>query len=223
MLDQSQTGLLVAGARHFGLELSQNDLSRFSVYVEELQRWSGITNLVSQADTDTIIRKHILDSLAIARLIPAEGRVLDLGSGAGFPGLVLAIVKSSREIVLIETRRKRVSFLKEIARKMKIANLKVYEGRAEVLAAEESLRSSFAIVVTRATWSIKDFLQLANPFIKNEGVALTMKGLQIEKELADSTSHVQSLGFHLQKKHEYVLPFGNERHQVLLFTKKCST
>lgn len=220
MFDQSQTFLLIEGARHFGLELSQDDLSRFSLYVEELQLWSEVTNLVSQTDTDTIIRKHLLDSLAVASLLPSVGRLLDLGSGAGFPGLVLAIVQPDREIVLIETRRKRVSFLKEVARKAKIPNLKVYEGRAEALAGEEFLRASFSIVVTRATWNIRDFLRLASPFIENIGIALAMKGPQVEKELDDSSLYLQSIGFYLQKRHEYTLPFGKEKRQMIVFVKK---
>lgn len=220
MFEQSQIFLLVEGARHFGLELSQEDLSRFSLYVKELQLWSEVTNLVSQADADTIIRKHLIDSLAVASLIPSEGPLLDLGSGAGFPGLVLAIVKPGREVVLIETRRKRVSFLKEVARKAKIPNLKVYEGRAEDLAGEEFLRASFSIVVTRATWNIRDFLQLASPFIENAGIALAMKGPQVEKELDDSNLYLQSIGFSLQKRHEYILPFGKEKRQVIAFVKK---
>ena len=219
MFDQSHTHLLITGARHFGLELSPEDLSRFSLYLEEIQRWSGITNLVSQAAPTTIIRKHILDSLAITGLIPAEGRVLDLGSGAGFPGLVLALVKPRQEIVLLEARRKRASFLKEVARKTKITNLKIYEGRAEVLSAEKSLYLSFPIVVTRATWNIREFLLLANPFIENRGIALAMKGPQAEKELEKLDQTLENTSFYLQRKYEYILPFGTEKRQIIVFGK----
>jgi len=223
MLDHSQIHLLIVGARHFGLELSQHDVSRFSMYVEELQRWSGITNLVSQDDTNTVLHKHFLDSLAIAPLTSHEGRILDLGSGAGFPGLVLAMIKPDQEVVLIEARRKRVSFLKEVGRKTKITNLKVYEGRAEILAAEKSLRSSFSIVVTRATWNIGRFLHIASPFVENEGVALVMKGPQANKEVENPDSMLGKTDFYLQKRHEYILPFGEEQRQIIIFGKKCLT
>jgi 16S rRNA (guanine527-N7)-methyltransferase len=222
MLDQSQTFLLTEGAGLLGLELSDADLARFSIYVEEVQRWSQTTDLVSQADPETVIRKHVLDSLAVASLLPSDGRLLDLGSGAGFPGVVLAIIRPSQEVVLLEARRKRVSFLKEVVRRTKTMNVKVCEGRAETLAAKESLRGSFRVVITRATWSLKDFLRLASSFVADGGIALAMKGPRAEKELIGlEASFLQAIGFCLRKIHKYTLPFGGEKRQAIIFAKEC--
>ena len=224
MLDQSQTHLLSEGARRLGIELSHEHLERFSVYLEEIARWSRVANLVSQTEAEAIIRKHLLDSLAISPLIPTDGRLLDLGSGAGFPGLALAIIAAARSVTLLEARRKRVSFLKEVVRKTKTANVGVYEGRAETLSKEESWRGSFSVVVTRATWSFKDFLRIASPVVAEGGLALAMKGPQGEKELVGlEDSFLKKFGFFLHKKHEYVLPFGTEKRQAVIFAKKCST
>ncbi|HEV8717405.1 MAG TPA: 16S rRNA (guanine(527)-N(7))-methyltransferase RsmG [Candidatus Binatia bacterium] len=223
MLNQSQTYLLTEGARRLGLELADTHLACFSLYVEEIARWSRVTNLISQIDPEIIIRKHILDSLAVSPLIPADIRLLDLGSGAGFPGLVLAILQSSRAVVLLEARRKRVSFLKETVRRVKITNVKVYEGRAETLAKEDSLRTSFAVVISRATWSLKEFLTLAHPFIADRGIALAMKGPRGEPELNDLADFPQTLGFCWQGLCEYTLPFGAERRQTIIFAKQCLT
>src|SRR5262245_9846012 len=129
MLNQVRTRLLTEGARFLGLELTSEQLTNFSLYLDELVRWSKVTNLISQADPEIIIRKHILDSLAVSLLIPSNIPILDLGSGAGFPGLVLAVVQPTCAVVLIEARRKRVSFLKETVRKTQSKNVRVYEGR----------------------------------------------------------------------------------------------
>lgn len=223
MLNQSQTDLLTKGARCLGLELSDQHLACFSLYLEEIARWSRVTDLISQTDAETIIRKHLLDSLAVSPLIPADTHLLDLGSGAGFPGLVLAIMQSTREVVLLEARRKRVSFLKETVRRLKINNVKVYEGRAETLAQEDSLRASFAVVISRATWNLKEFLTLAQPFVADRGIVLAMKGPQGEKELNDLAAFPQTCGFCLQRISEYVLPFGEERRKAIIFAKQCLT
>jgi 16S rRNA (guanine527-N7)-methyltransferase len=223
MLDQSQIYLLTEGARRLGLALGDNHLASFSLYVQELARWSKVANLIAKADSETIIRKHLLDSLAVSLLIPSDIRLLDLGSGAGFPGLVLAMVQPAREVVLIEARRKRASFLKEVVRKAKSKNVRVYEGRAETLAREDSLRNSFAAVISRATWSLKEFLLLANPFVVNGGIVLAMKGPQAEQELHALSVFPQLFGFFLQQIHEYALPFGAEQRKVLVFAKQCLT
>ena len=223
MLNYSQTRLFTQGARCLGLELSDEHIARFSLYLEEIARWSRATNLISQTDPEVIIRKHILDSLAIAPLLPADARLLDLGSGAGFPGLVLAILQPSRQVALIEARRKRVSFLKETVRRIKAVNVQAYEGRAEVLATEDSLRNRFAAVITRATWSLKEFLLLASPFVADGGIAVAMKGPQGKKELLDLNASLPTVDFCPKKIHEYTLPCGEERRQALIFAKQRFT
>jgi 16S rRNA (guanine527-N7)-methyltransferase len=222
MLTQSQSKLLLQGARRLGVELAEEHLARFATYLEELARWSKIADLVSQTDPEVIIRKHILDSLAVSPLIAAESQVLDLGSGAGFPGLVLAIVQPARTVVLLESRRKKVNFLKEAVRKTKTTNVKIYEGRVEALASEKFLQNSFDVVITRATWSVKDFLRFAAPFVVPGGTVIAMKGPGAEKELSELAFCFTDLGFHLKKTYEYILPFGKEKRQAVIFTKNVS-
>src|SRR5262245_42605624 len=147
-------GLLDHGARNLGVELTEKVLAQFSTYLEELILWSQKIDLVSQTDPLAIIRKHFLDAIAVIAYLPQALSILDLGSGAGFPGSPLALSLPQISVTLIEARRKRVSFLKHIARKLKLQNLVIYEGRAEKLAQESALRDSFDVVITRATWEI---------------------------------------------------------------------
>lgn len=223
MLSHAQTHLLIEGTRILGSQLSSKELVCFSLYLEEIARWSKMADLVSQTDPETIIRKHILDSLAILPLLPPATRLLDLGSGAGFPGLVLAILCPSLQVFLLEARRKRANFLKEAARRIRLANVAVYEGRAEILCEEEALKASFDVVITRATWNLEDFLRFAEPFLVHDGLAVALKGPKTEQEITALEPVLQKSGFYLKERHTYLLPFGEERRQALFFAKQCFT
>lgn len=223
MLSQAQIHLLIEGARVLGSELSSEEIACFSLYLDEISRWSKVTDLVSQTDPEAIIRKHILDSLAVSPLLPSAVRLLDLGSGAGFPGLVLAILQPSLRVFLLEARRKRANFLREAARKIRLRNVVVCEGRAEVLCEEEALRESFDVVVTRATWGLKDFLRIAAPFIARGGLAIALKGPTVEQEIFSLEPILRKGEFSLKEQRTYSLPFGKELRQAFVFAKQCFT
>jgi 16S rRNA (guanine527-N7)-methyltransferase len=223
MFTEKEARLLSEGARLLGIQLPADAARRFDIYLEELQLWSRIVSLVSRTEPEVVIRKHILDSLAVSPLIPPGSRLIDLGSGAGFPGLVLAIARPALEVVLVEARRKKVSFLKEVLRKTGAANAGVCEGRAEALAKEKSLRASFGIVISRATWDLERFLRLASPFVSSGGVILAMKGPQVDTELLGlDKKRLQNSGFCLKEKHAYTLPLGGEKRVVIAFTRHVS-
>jgi 16S rRNA (guanine527-N7)-methyltransferase len=223
MFDEASRSILIEGATRWGVNLAAEEVEHFSLYVQELQRWSKVADLVAQADTQTIIRKHILDSLAIFPLLPPQSRVLDLGSGAGFPGLVFAILGPSLDLTLVEARRKRVNFLKAVVRSAKLTNVHVYEGRAEQLAETASFQGTFHVVVTRATWDLSQFLRLAAPCLREGGMALAMKGPQVGKELLRlEQPERQNIEFSLRERFPYTLPFGGETREAVIFEKICS-
>jgi 16S rRNA (guanine527-N7)-methyltransferase len=221
MLSESQTRILLEGANLLSVPLSEKTLAQFAIFIDEIQRWSKIADLLSQTDTDTLIRKHILDSLALLPWIPTESRVLDLGSGAGFPGLPIAIANQSLQVSLIESRRKRANFLKESIRKLRLKNAKTHEGRIEVLSKEKELLESFNIVMTRATWNISLFLELAYPFLVPGGTALAMKGPKLQDELIYIQEKKDKTGFSHEQTKVYTLP-GNEKRSLVFFTKISS-
>lgn len=218
MLTPAYVHLLDEGAKQLGVSLTAGALARLSQYLEELIRWSKSVDLVARADPALLIRKHFLDSLAIAPLLPSSGFLLDLGSGAGFPGLVLAMSMPTLQVSLMEARRKRVNFLKAVGRAVSLPNLKIYEGRAETLARTPSLQAAFDVVVTRATWSLPTFLSLAAPFVKPQGQLLVMKGPKAEQELATLSREATALRWSLQHRYRYQLPFGGEKREALIFT-----
>ena len=118
------------GAKLLKVELTEENIAQIAIYLEELNRWAKIADLVSQSDPGIIIRKHILDSLAALSVLPQQGRLLDLGSGAGFPGLPLAIANPTLSVTLLEPRRKRVNFLREVIRKANLTERSSLRGKS---------------------------------------------------------------------------------------------
>lgn len=222
MLTNDQVALLTNGTNLLNIELTQDTITHLNIYLEELQRWAKIVDLVSQSDPEIIIRKHILDSLAALAVLPSQGRLLDLGSGAGFPGLPLAVVNPAFSVTLLEPRRKRVNFLKEVIRKTNLSNIRAYEGRAEDFAGViHGGHSVFDIVITRATWNIQEFLLRAIPFVSDEGLLVAMKGKKTE-DIQSSMKFLETSNLTLKTEHCYTLPYGNERRRIVVFARKVS-
>lgn len=220
MLTQELRSLLLRGAEQLKVELTEDTVARVAIYLEELQRWTKIADLISQSDPATIIRKHILDSLAVLPLLSEDGRLLDLGSGAGFPGLPIAITRPSLDVSLLEPRRKRVNFLKEVIRKTMLSNARAYEGRAEEFAHNKEWNAAFTIIVTRATWNIREFLMLATPFLAKNGIVVAMKGAAVEQELRSEEGWLQKHGYAMRKQVNYHLPLGKEQRALLVFSQE---
>jgi 16S rRNA (guanine527-N7)-methyltransferase len=218
MLTNEQSKLLTEGAQQLQVELTAESIDRIAVYLEELQRWAKIVDLVSQSDLETIIRKHVLDSLAVLSVLPVQGRLLDLGSGAGLPGLPIAVTKPTLEVSLLEQRRKRVNFLKEVIRKANLTNAKAYEGRVEEFANREGWNSAFDIVITRATWNIQEFLNLARPFVVKNGMVVAMIGATTAEELKEENFFPQKHQYFLREFKRYNLPFGTEQRVLAIFS-----
>lgn len=164
--------VLVGGATDFGISLSAAQLVAFHTYVEAILFWSARSSLTGATSATAIIKEHIIDSLALAPLVQAGIRVADLGSGAGFPGIPLAIVRPEATVSLVESRRKRASFLREAIRRCGLANVEVIEGRAESL----PVGTAFDLVVARAVWSASELLAMAGPLLRDGGRAVAMKG-----------------------------------------------
>ncbi len=218
-MDRDALFLLLKGADFLNLSLSPVTLSILNLYLVELQRWALVFNLVGQHDTTTVIQRHILDSLAISHLLPSRGSFVDLGSGAGFPGFILAALEPRREYVLVEARRKRANFLKQVTRSTGIKNVWVHEGRAEHLSKQRGMVSAFHTVTTRATWGISQFLAYSAPLLRKDGIALAMRGPRKGKADGRGDTDCHALSFDLDSTHDYLLPYGEGDRCALLFRK----
>ncbi len=168
-LSPRERSVLAEGLEGFGLSLDDAQLEGLGTYVELLETWRGRANLVSVADRQELLRRHVLDSLAAAGRLRAMGpvRVLDVGSGAGLPGVPLAIACPTAKVTLLEPRRKRVSFLRTVTRECFTWNIEVAEARARELA--DQGRGPWDVVVSRATFPPEKLPSEVEPLVAPRG------------------------------------------------------
>jgi 16S rRNA (guanine527-N7)-methyltransferase len=172
------------GARLLGIELSDEQLNLFDLYQSELLRWNAKTNLISEKTAREIVTRHFLDSLSAAKFILfPNARMVDIGCGAGFPGIPLKIALPSIQLYLLETNRKKVSFLKHIIRSLNLDQTQTLHDRTENIVQTDTWKEKFDIVISRASLKLPDLLPLGNYFLVPEGLLITLKGQDVADEL----------------------------------------
>ncbi len=209
-LPAALAGELMRGAAALGIALPDTAISRFEVYIQTLLLWRSRLSLTAASTSEDIVRLHILDSLPLCRFVQPGMRVADLGSGAGFPGIPLAIACDRAHVSLVESRRKKANFLREAVRTCDLANAEVIEARVEHLAERGAWH--WDIVVSRAVWRLRDFLVLAERLLAHGGLAIAMRGPGGAEEPAYCGPLLQS------EVVEYQLRSG-AHHQLIAYRK----
>ncbi|HUN53668.1 MAG TPA: 16S rRNA (guanine(527)-N(7))-methyltransferase RsmG [Smithella sp.] len=175
--------LLNNNALQFGIELNKTQLALFDVYRDELLQWNAKTNLISENSSREIIARHFLDSLSALPFIhtPA-GKIIDIGCGAGFPGLPLKIALPFLQIYLLETSRKKVSFLKHIIRLLNLSQAFVLHDRVENIMKTDLWKEQFDIVISRAAFKLSELLPQGDYFLIPGGKLIALKGSNVDEE-----------------------------------------
>ncbi len=171
------------GVKSLGIPLDSNQLNSLFFHGSELMMWNKKFNITSITDPDEIAVKHFIDCLALVPLISDDTKVLDIGSGGGFPGLPLKIANPTVNITMIDASRKKVSFLNHIIRSLKITGIHAVHTRCEDFAKNINFQHGFDYVVSRAFTSLDRFIQLARPFLSEKGIILAMKGQNPDQEI----------------------------------------
>ncbi|MFQ5901349.1 MAG: 16S rRNA (guanine(527)-N(7))-methyltransferase RsmG [Thermodesulfobacteriota bacterium] len=174
--------ILREGTKELGILLSKEKIILFHRYMEELKEWNKGFNLTSITEDREIIIKHFIDSLTLLRFLKPSWKLLDIGSGAGFPGVPLKIVMPELKVTLLEAKEKKVFFLRHIIRTFGLKGIDALYGRAEDMAKKKELRETFDIVVSRALSSLKDFISIGLPFVKEGGILSSIKGKNCLRE-----------------------------------------
>ncbi len=213
--------VLIKGSRSIGLELLEKDQKRFQEYKELLQEWNQKINITAIIEDRDIDIKHFLDSLSCLSLDLFEGkkRVIDIGTGGGFPGIPLKIMREDLEVTLLDSLNKRIIFLKEVIDKLDLKDIQAIHGRAEELSRQKEYREKYDIAISRAVASLDTLSEYCLPFVKVGGYFIAMKGPDIEEELASSEKAIALLGGQLVESKIITIPESDIRHSLIVIEK----
>lgn len=176
--------IVTEGLREFDIAPDYGQVESLLFHSSEMLKWNKTTNLTSITDPVEIAVKHIIDSVILSKYCTGFEKVLDIGTGAGFPGVPLKIMRPDTEVTLVETIRKKVSFLKHVIRSLKMDNITAIQARGEELSKESDYGGKYDAVVCRAFSGIDTFMNMAIPFLKEGGTVLAMKGREKKHEEA---------------------------------------
>jgi 16S rRNA (guanine527-N7)-methyltransferase len=214
---QQSGQLLQCGTEALGIALSQRQVENFLSYIELIQFWNSKFNLTAIRSTPLIVRHHFIDSLAIARFTDPDKRLMDIGSGAGFPGIPLKIVSPDKEITLVDSQRKKINFMREVIRDLNLKGVEVIEARAEEL--NPSKNGLFGETLARAFGSLDQFLQISTGLLTAGGQGLFMSGPKGPTAYNNIKDKRTEEGFSKSRIESYRLPIGNEQRTLLIFSK----
>lgn len=205
--------LIAAGSREAGTDLSPPAVEQLIILMLELRKWNRKINLTAISADREIIVKHIIDSLTVSPLIPDGARVMDMGSGGGFPSIPLAIARPDLRIVSVDATLKKIHFQRHVIRLLSLNNLDALQARGESLAGSHG--GEFEVVLSRAFSSLPDFVSLAQPLITSGGRIIAMKGRGGEDEANNSALFLGQRGLVVKNVKKLFLPFTQDERSLI--------
>ncbi len=203
------------------LEITQ--IEAFYNYMNTLLTWNKNINLTAITDEKDIILKHFIDCLTINKYVEDKCTVLDMGTGAGFPGIPLKIVNKKNNFILVDSLNKRVNFLKEIKQQLKLEKLEIIHARAEDLAYNGTYREKADIAVSRAVSNLSTLAEYMLPFVKIGGLCIAMKGSNIVEEVENSKNSLDILGGKIENIDNTLLPDSDIERNIIIIKKVKKT
>ena len=214
--------LLIELLSKWNIELSDYQLSQFEKYYELLIEWNSFMNLTAITDKDEVILKHFVDSLALLNYMDVnDNKLIDVGTGAGFPGIPLKIVCPGLEVCLVDSLNKRVKFLNNVIDTLSLDNINTIHSRAEDLAHNNVYREKFDLCVPRAVANLSTLTELCVPFVKPGGYFIPYKSEKSNEEIEAAGKAINVLGGKIDRVENYILP-DSDINRTLIFIKKVS-
>ena len=218
-----QTEQFVDRAKAIGVELSDTQVQQFVTYYEMLVERNKYMNLTAITAYDEVIDRHFIDSISLNKAVNVAEKghikVIDVGTGAGFPGLPLKIMMPDVKFTLLDSLNKRVSFLNEVIDELKLKDIEALHGRAEDYASDNKYREKYDICVSRAVANLSTLSEYCIPFVKKDGFFISYKAGESEEEINNSKNAIKILGGKINKVEEFVLP-GTDASRVFVFIRK---
>ena len=214
---------LIKDAREIGIELNEFHVKQFEKYQELLLEWNEKINLTAITEENDIITKHFIDSLCCLKYIKSNDNIIDVGTGAGFPGVPLKIVSHETKITLLDSLNKRIIYLTDVIEKLKLEKIQAVHGRAEECGMKPEYREKYDIVTARAVANMKVLCEYCLPLAKVGGKFICMKGSEYKEELEEAKAHIGNLGGKIFNIEEIILPGTDIKHSIIVVEKINNT
>lgn len=211
----------MGGCLQLGVRLSEDQVRSFRIYKDHIQFWNPRTGLISPRDEDRVQSRHFLDSLSLLTVLDLRdgARVLDVGSGAGFPGLPLKICRPGILLTLLEPKEKRYIFLKSLVRALGLERVALFCRQAQEARRDLALRERFDLVLSRGVASMEKLINLCFPFVRKGGAFVAYKGRRVEEEVARAAVQIEGAGGELQGVFQVNVPGIPQRRYLVLVQK----
>ena len=210
-------------AKKIDIDINEEQINKFYDYMNLLIEWNNKINLTAITDYNEIILKHFVDSLTINKCIIENNYVVDVGTGAGFPGIPLKIIRDDIKIVLVDSLNKRINFLNEVIKELNLKNIETVHARAEEFGRNKKYRQKFDIATSRAVANLSTLSEYMIPLVKINGRCICMKGKEIKEELKDSLNAIKVLGGKVENVEEFELADNDINRSIIYILKEKDT
>lgn len=217
--------LLKQGLTEMGFEVTDETIDRFMRYKDLLVEKNKVMNLTAITDERDIVIQHFLDSASCLTVkeIPSGSRIIDIGSGAGFPSVPIKLLRPDLHLTLLDSLQKRVRFLEELCERLQLDRIEFVHARAEDAARDPKHREAYDFVVSRAVASLPVLLEYSIPFLKPQAILLCMKGPKLQEELNLSKNALSALKSKVEEIRTVDVPFSDRTHRILIVQKTAAT
>ena len=205
------------------IKLEEKQIKQFYDYMNLLIEWNKKINLTAIIEPKEIILKHFVDSLTVSKYINEKSTLIDVGTGAGFPGIPLKILRNNIKITLVDSLNKRIRFLDEVIEKLNLDNIKTVHGRAEEIGRNKEYREKFDYATSRAVANTATLSEYLIPLVKINGKCIYMKGPDTNEELKNGKKAISVLGGNIVNKEEFGLPYSDIKRTIIIIEKVKNT
>lgn len=210
-------------SRDLQICFSVEQTEQFFEYMDLLIEWNEKMNLTAITEPEEIILKHFIDSITILKEINDNSNVVDVGTGAGFPGIPLSIMNHTLKITLVDSLNKRLIFLQEVVDKLNLKNVEIVHARAEEFGQNKKYRESFDVATSRAVANLSTLSEYLIPLVKVEGKVISMKASEAREEINEAQKAIEVLGGAIEKIDEFNLPQSDIGRTVIIIRKEKTT